>query len=168
VSTAATVISNLGTYNWNARVYDVLALASRLAAGVKNRGNVLRIAYHLRNLNGSLGDLINIVNDAMDGKRQADPNAEPVTPQVLRSSADNLEQLHHTLDYLVEGSRRAGLMNNSLTAASVRGLLRHRDAVANLADWLDLAAQPQAVDDIFEKAKQEKERGELINLAEVE
>jgi hypothetical protein len=168
MSTAATVISNLGTYNWNARVYDALALASSLAATVKRRGHVLQLAYALHDLNGTLSEFLKIVNDGMEGKGKADPNAEPVTPQMLRSSADNLEQLYRTLDFVLEGSRRAGLMNNSLTAGSLRKIRRSLEPIANLADWFDLASQPEAMDKIFETAKREKERGELIDLAQVE
>jgi hypothetical protein len=168
MSTAATVISNLGTHNWNARVYDTLALASRLAAAVKNRGNVLRIAYRLHDLNKTVGEFIGVVNSAMNGELKPDPNAEAVTPEMLRSSADNFEQLYRTLDYIIEGSRRAGLTNNSLTAASVRGLQKHLDAIGNLADWFDLASQPEAVNQMFETAKQERERGDLIDLARVD
>ena len=113
-------------------------------------------------------EFVIIVNEAMEGKRNAGPNADPVTAQTLRSSADNLEQMYRTLDYIVEGARRAGLSNNSLTAGSVSGLQRNLDAIASLADWLDLAAQPDAVNGIFERAKQERERGELIDLAKTE
>lgn len=168
MSTAATVINSLGTYDWNARVYDVLALASRLAASVRDRGNVLRVAYHLRNANKNLTEFLGIVNDAMEGKRKPDPNAEPVSIQTMRSSADNLEQLYRTLEYVVEGCRRAGLMNNSLTAGSLREIQRQLDPIANLADWLDLAAQPEAVDKIFQATEQEKEEGRLIDLTQVE
>jgi len=168
VSTAAAVIENLGTYNWNARVYNVLALASQMAAAVKSRGNVMRLAYHLRSLNNHVSEFIGIVNDAMEGKRKPDPNTDSVTAQTIRSSADNLEQMYHTLDYIVEGARRAGLTNNSLTAGSVRGIQRNLEAIANLADWFDLAAQPEAVSEIFQRAKQEKDRGELVDLSQVE
>lgn len=168
MSTAATVISNLGTHNWNARVYDVLALASRLAAAVKNRSNVLRIAYSLHDLNKTVEKFIGTVNSAMTGELKSDPNAEAVTPETLRSNADNFESLYRTLDYIVEGSRRAGLTNNSLTAASVRGLQKNLEAIGNLADWFDLASQPEAINQIFETAEREKERGDLIDLARVD
>ena len=76
--------------------------------------------------------------------------------------------MYRTLDYLVEGARRAGLTNNSLTAGSIKGLQRNLETIASLADWLDLAAQPDAVNGIFERTKLERERGELIDLANVE
>lgn len=168
MSTAATVISNLGTHNWNARVYDTLALASRLAAAVKNRSNVLRIAYSLHDLNKTVEQFIDTVNSAMNGELKPNPTAEAVTPETLRSNADNFENLYRTLEYILEGSRRAGLTNNSLTAASVRGLQKHLDAIGNLADWFDLASQPEEVGKIFDRAKQEKERGDLIDLARID
>jgi hypothetical protein len=168
MSSAAAVIGNLGTHNWNARVYNVLALASQMAATVKNRGNVIRLAYHLRNLNNHVTEFVGTVNDAMEGKRKPDPNADPVTAQTIRSSADNLEEMYRTLDYVVEAARRAGLTNNSLTAGPVRSIQQNLEAIANLADWLDLAAQPEAVNEIFERTKRERDRGELIDLTEVE
>jgi hypothetical protein len=60
------------------------------------------------------------------------------------------------------------LGNNSLTAGSIRGIERRLDAIANLADWFDLASQPEEVSKIFQGAEQERERGELIDLAKVE
>lgn len=168
MSTAVAVISSLGTYNWNARLYNVLALSSQLAAAIKNRGSVFRVAYHLRNLNNSLAEFVTIVNETMEGKRKVDPNADPVTAGTLRSTADNLEQMYRTLDYVVEGARRAGLANNSLTSGSVSGIQRNLDSIASLADWFDLAAQPEAVNEIFANAKREREQGELMDLAQFE
>lgn len=168
MSTAATIIGNLGTYTLSAQVYDALALASRLAAAVKNRSSALQTAYHLRRLDTRLAEFVDIVNRAMDGKVKLDPNAEPATPVMLRSHADNFEQLYRTLDYIVAGARRAGLTNNSLMAGSIRGIEHHLDAISNLADWFDLASQPEAITKIFNGAEQERERGELIDLAKVE
>jgi heme exporter protein D len=168
VNTAAVVIGNLGAYDWNARVYDTLALASRLAASVRDRANVLRIAYHLRELNKGLVRIREITNAAMEGKIKPNPNAEPVTRQTLRSNADNFEQMYRTLEYLLESLRRAGLANNSLTAASFRGLEGTIEPIANLADWFDVASQPEEVGRLFDRAKKERESGELIDLAQVE
>jgi hypothetical protein len=168
VSTAAIVISNVGTYTLSAQVYDALALASRLAADVKNRGSALRMAYHLHRLDSLVTEFVDIVNRAMDGKTKPDPSAEPVTSVMMRTHADNFEQLYRMLDFIVASARRAGLANHSLMAGSIRGIERHLDAIANLADWFDLAAQPEAVTRIFEGAEREMERGELIDLAKVE
>lgn len=108
MSTAAAVISNLGTYAISAQVYDALALASRLAAVVKNRGGALRMAYHLHRLDSQVAEFVSVVDRAMEGKLKPNPSAEPVTPVTLRSHADNLEQLYRTLDFIVTGARRAG------------------------------------------------------------
>ena len=168
MSSAAVIINTLGTYNWNARVYGTLTAASQLAASVKNRTNKLRIAYHLHRLNNTLMEFVQLIHTAMEGKLPANPGAEPVTPRVLRASADNLEQLHRTLEYIVEALRRAGMMNDSITAASLRGIQRNIEQIASVADWFDLASQLPEVTEIFDRAKQEKERGELIDLTQVD
>lgn len=172
MSIAEAVISNLGPYDWNAQVYKALALASDLAAAIKNRGNMILVAYRLREVNKSLETLIELVNSSMKSeapKRETKLcSAKHVTPQVLRSNADNFEQMFRTLEYVAEGLRRAGLANNSLTASSVRNLEKFLDPIANLADWFDVASQPEAVERIFEKARKERENGELTDLAQVE
>lgn len=164
MSAPATVLNAVGTFDWNTRIYGTLTAVSRLAGNIKNRANVLKLAYQLHDANRHLNEFFEIVNAAMEGKIPARPNEPLPTPQRLCATADNLEQLYRTLDYVCESWRRVGLMNNSLTAGSLRSLHRHAEAIANLADWFDLVSQPQNVTEIFDKAERERERGELVDL----
>lgn len=168
MSTAAAIINNFGTYDWDAHVYGVLSSASRLAVNVSNQANVIRIAYRLHKVDSELTRFFGKVDAAMQGKSHADPKAEPPTPESLRATADNLEHLYRTLDYVYESLRRVGLTNNSLTAAYLRNIHRHGESILDLADWFEVTAQADQVESIFDRAKQQKERGELVNLAEVE
>jgi hypothetical protein len=82
--------------------------------------------------------------------------------------AAGFEHLYHTLDYVYDALKRVGLTNNSLTAGSLASIHRRSEAIANLADWFDVVSEPQEIEGIFQRAKQEKESGELIDLAQVE
>ncbi len=169
MNTSDVILDNFRSYEWNARMYGVLSAASRVAATVKNRTNVIKLAYRLRTLNKLVTDIVDNVNAGMEGKLPPPAKDEkPLTPQQIREQADRFEHLHRMLEYIYESLRRVGLTNNSLTAASLSSIHRHTDAIANFADWLDLASQPEQVESLFTRAKQEKERGELIDLAQVE
>jgi hypothetical protein len=164
----AGAISNaFGTYDWDAQVYGALSVASRVAATVKNRANVLRIAYHLHGLNKTLTNFFETVHATMEGKKPVDPSAKPVTPERLRSIADNLEHLHRIIEYVYESLRRAGLTNNSLTAGSLQSIRKYGEELLSLADWFELMSEPQQVKAIFDRAEQESERGEIHDLNQV-
>lgn len=169
MNNAEAILDNFRSYEWNARMYGVLSAASRVAATVKNRANVIKLAYHLRNLNKLVTEMVENVNAGMEGKLPApSTNESPMTPRQIREQADRFEHLHRMLEYIYESLRRAGLTNNSLTAGSLLSIHRQTATVADFADWLDLASQSDQVDSLFNRAKQEKERGELIDLAQVE
>jgi hypothetical protein len=167
VNNAAAVLDNVGTYEWNEKVYSALSLASRVASSIKNRANAFKLAYNLYSLNGLLVKFLTTVHDGAQGKLPTNPDAEPVTPKRLRDAADQLENLFHTLDYIYEGCRRAGLTNNSLTAASVNSIHRQSEELAVLADWCAVLSQPDEVDVIFERAKDQRENGELLGFSQV-
>jgi hypothetical protein len=156
----------LAGYDFSAEVYGTLSLASRMASTMKNRANVLRLAYNLHNVNRKLQSLFDTVDEAVTGKRQPaqTKNQEPPTPARLRASADSLEELARTIDYVLEASRRVGLCNNSLTAGPLRKFKAYRERLVDLADWLELIAEPKATAELFARAAQERERGEMFDL----
>lgn len=172
MSTAATVIQRLDTYELDSRLYGVLTIASRLAASVKSRTNVLHLAYGFHKTNRSLDEMFDKIQKAADevatGTISQDANSEPVTPQRLRQVSDNLTHLHQTLAYVIEATRRAGLFNNSLTANSLRRMKELSERLLDLADWCEVAAETEHVNIAFERAHEEKMRGDIFNLDQVE
>jgi len=164
---ATTIANAFGTYDWDAQVYEALSVASRVAASVKNRANVLRLAYRLYVLSNSLNVFLDTVHATMEGRKPVDPNAEPLTPERLKSTADNLIHLHRTIEYIYEGLRRVGLTNNSLTAGSLRSINKNGPELLDLADWLELLASPKEFEAIFERAEHERESGELYDIDQV-
>jgi hypothetical protein len=168
MATAATVIQSLETYEWNTQLYGVLSVASRLAVAVKKKGHVLRLSLAFRKANHCLESMFEKVRMVMDGKIPVNPNTEPVTPQVIRRTYDTLIHLHQTMKYISESCERAGLGNNSLTASALRKFHIHQEAILDLADWFEVASEPEQIIQIFDRAKREIEQGDVFDLDSVE
>jgi hypothetical protein len=115
-----------------------------------------------------LAEMLSNVHDSLEDKLPATPPAEPITPQRIQEAGDNLARLARMLEYLYEQSKRAGLTNNSLTAGSLNGIRKRVEQVKDLADWFDTAAHSEEVDAIFARSKEERERGEIFDLPQVE
>lgn len=161
------VIQTLNSPEWNADFYGALSSLSRVAAAVKNKATVIRVAYALYGGNRALRSVFQKVDAAMEGTVKPLPDAEIPTPQRLLDTADKLMKVSRDIEYVYESLRRAGLTNNSLTAGSLAVLHAYRDRVEDLADWFDLTAQSDAVRAIFERATAERERGEIVDLEPV-
>ncbi|MGB2677447.1 MAG: hypothetical protein WAN12_10240 [Candidatus Acidiferrum sp.] len=161
------VIRALDSPEWNADVYGALSSLSRLAAAVKNRGTVIRLAYSLYSANRALKSLFEKVDAAMSGGLKSEPGAEVPTPQRLLDSADKLMKLSRDIDYIYELLRRVGLTNNSLTAGNLTKIRSYRGQIEDLADWFELMAQSDEVKAIFERASGERGRGEIFDLEPV-
>jgi hypothetical protein len=52
-------------------------------------------------------------------------------------------------------------------AGSIRSINNYNDEVLELSELLDLSRQSEVVKSIYNRAKAEKERGELFDLSEV-
>lgn len=161
------VIRALDSPEWNADFYGALSSISRLAAAVKSKVNVLRVAYSLNSLNRSLKSLFVKADAAMDGKLAPELMGEVPTPQRLLDASDKLMKASRDIAYLYELLRRVGLTNNSLTAGNLKRVWAYRERIEDLADWFELTAQSDEVNAIFDRASREKERGEIFDLERV-
>ncbi len=164
-STAAIINQS---FEWDADLYGALSAASKLAAAMKSRANRFIVALTLRKVASTLDELFRMVDNAMQGKIPADPNAEPITPQRLRATADSLGQLHRSLEYACGAMKRAGLTNGTLTAGSIKRIQARSQAILDLAYWFETLAQPEEFEAIFKRAAEERERGAFVDLAEIE
>ena len=167
MATAATFLTIIGPDEWDTRVYGALYTASRLSLAVRTRANTLRLAYSFHKVNRLLGEMLSNVYDAVEGKHPV-PDVEPITPRRLEEASQNVDRLARMLEHLCEQAKKAGLTNNSLTAGSLDGIRKRVEELKDLADWFDTAAHPEEVDSIFARAKQERERGELFDLSQVD
>lgn len=164
------VINAFGTSNLDVKSFDMLSLASRLAAATINRANTLRLAYSFYSLNRSLLDFLDESHAIIQGKEKPPASGaapEPTTPERMRITADNMENVHRMIEYIYELGKRARLTNNSLTAGSLESLRRNGEELLDFADWLELMADPNQHKSVFERAEQEKESGEMYDLTQV-
>jgi hypothetical protein len=160
----------LGSSDLTAQVYDNLSLAARLAAGVKNRANSWAYSRWLHNYDRKLAELVDNIHALIEGRKKlprVEQDAEPITPEGMRETADNLEHMSRMIDYVYESSRRAGLTNNSRTAAPLRRLQKNSEELRDFADWIETSLATKHNEEMFSRAAREKESGEVYDLSEV-
>lgn len=164
MGTPALVLSRFDSDNWNAEFYSVMALASRLALLVKSHAQVVTLAIRLRRLDAGLRRLFS------EGvyKTLESPQVEAVDPEKVREGIITLRRLNRTLDTIIIASKHIGLTNNSLTAGSLSNIEHWREELVELADLAELTYSEGVIQSIFDRAAQEKERGELYDLDQVE
>jgi len=168
VSVKVATLNDFGSDSWNAEVYGSLSVASRISSMVKTKTQIIQLAYLLHSLNGRLKSLFNDIQEKIDNPSNFEPPAEPATPEQFKKAIDTLRELSTTLFNIYERSKRARLTNNSLIAGSLSRLHTYSEDLCELADWLEMIQKPEAIEAIFDRAKQETERGEVFDLSRVE
>jgi hypothetical protein len=168
---AATIVQGLVSAEASVEIYDAVASVStvgKLAAAARNKLHVTRIAMSLRRANRSLKSLLDLVDDVQSGKRLMKEASEPVSLQQIQNTIENLDHICRTIDFLYESMRRVGLTNNSLVAGALNSFKAYSEPLKDLVDWLDVLSKPEYFKSVFDRAKLERERGELVDLAEIE
>jgi hypothetical protein len=165
MASAAVVLTNLGSDQWDAEVYAVLSMASRLAALVKSRAQTVRLGYKFWQLNSLLGSFFQEVRNSMEGHA---PKDDSITPERIEQSIRSLRQMHSKIEALYEAARRARLTNNSLLAMPLRSVHTYSDDILELAELLEAYQNSEGVEAVFDRSAQERARGEVYDIAEVE
>jgi hypothetical protein len=168
VNTAYAVIGNFGSLDWNASIYDALSGVSKLAVSVRDKANVLSLAYGMHKVNKKLAEFFKRSDGLMDGSIKPDPNPRPVTKEDVLTMGYTLNKIHQTLSQNIEAMTRVGLQNNSLTASSLLKMSHYNERVLDLADWVEAVQLKEYTNEVFDRAHLEIERGELFDLAQVE
>jgi hypothetical protein len=166
MTTATAIISNLTSDEFSGDVYEALSVTAQVAAFVTRRANVIRISHGLYKTNKLVKSLLDLVDDAISGKREL--VEKQTTRQDVQRVAENLDHLVRTIEYLYESLRRAQLTNNSIVAGPLATLHSAIEPLKDIADWADLSAKPQELASILARAKVERERGEMYEMKRVE
>lgn len=164
MSAAVTVLGNIEEDLWYASVYGMMALASRLSALVKDRVAVVKLAYHIRRLDSTLSNFFVEIRKAVE---KGMPKGRDVTPKNIAKACESLDKLHDILDKFHEVCKRARLTNNSLMAGTINSINNYNDEILELSQLLKLSLHPEVIKSIYNRAKAEKERGEIFDLSEV-
>ena len=147
---------------WYADLYGVMSAAYRISAIIKNRA-ALKIAYHLRRIDTVLAKMFKEIHAAIE----RNPKAEAVRPGEVQEALQALEKLHRVLARLLHISKGARLTNNSLMAQSLHNIANWNEEVAELIEVIQLSLHAEVPEVLYQRAKTERERGEVFDLSEV-
>jgi hypothetical protein len=101
----------------------------------------------------------------MEGEK---PKDDSITPERIEESIRSLRQIHIKIETLYEAARRARLTNNSLLAMPLRSVHTYGDDILELAELLEAYQHSEGVEAMFDRSAEERARGEVYDIAEVE
>ncbi|MGD1101783.1 MAG: hypothetical protein ABSA59_06915 [Terriglobia bacterium] len=165
MSLAVSVLNSFGNDRWNADVYDIMALASRLSSLVKDRSKTINIVYRLFSLNSKLNELFKELYARLEGRIRDDGS---ITPEQVQDAIHSLLKLHGLLEILFEVGRRSRLTNNSLTAGLLNSIHVYSEEMLELAQVVELARDKNHLNAIYERASKEREHGDVFDVSQVE
>jgi hypothetical protein len=167
MGSAAAVLQTFQTDEWNAEIYGALSVVSNVVVSVKNKANILHIAYSLHKCNKQLQLIFDKIHAVSEGKVRAEKPAEPISEERAREGIRELIRLYRKVEYLYASLRTAGLTNNSITSGQLLKLRSHGETILDLADWLETHFNTEEVNGIFARASDERTRGEIYDLEQV-
>jgi hypothetical protein len=164
------VLDTIGSYQWNADVYGSLSVASRLAAIIKERSAFIKLSYDLRRLNSKINGFLDQFHGIMEGRIPPSQNAvsEPLTPERHENAIRLMRQLSAVLADVYLSAKRKRYTNNSLVAGPLSTLHQNAETISEMADWLVMALHPEGFEQVFDRANQERERGEVFDIGQVQ
>ncbi len=170
MSASAAALATISSDHWNADVYGSLSVAFQIAALVKHRAQVIRVAFIVRRFSNSVGDSIDLLHAVMQGKAvpPSDSSSEPMTPERGQNAVRMLRDLSNAMDEIYDKAKWHGLTNYSLVAGSFLKLQGQAERILEIADWLELILEPESIESLFDRARAEQEQGEVYNLSQVE
>jgi hypothetical protein len=167
MSAASAVVQSLNSDEFSTELYDSVSLAAALAKIVTSRAQVFRMANSLRKTSRSVQKVLDLVNDVLTGKRKIEAELKDESPRRIQDAIDGLDHISRMLDYACEGMSRARLTNNSLTAGTIATLRKQNEELKDIVDWLDAFSKKEELKTIFDRARSERDSGDLIDLTQV-
>jgi len=164
VSASAIALAGVGKDQWNASVYGSLSVASRIASAVRDRSRAFQVALLLRKQNKQLAEFLEGVHLRIEGKIPVEPSAEPLSHEKAENALRSLRELSAQLFGIYQEAKAKRLTNHSLLAGGLSRIRIYSEDIAELADWLEGALDPKAVEDVFERARKETEEGNIFDI----
>lgn len=127
---------------WNLQYHELMAAILRASATIKREVSIFGIAPRLW---GVARDLKNIVplQKHLYGLMLELPDGT-IDDAIIRDSVKSTGDLVRSIEGLLDTAKRRGLMNRTLTAASLETIRRHGEEIAEHLDVLRLSIDPEA------------------------
>jgi len=161
--------SFVGSDLWNAEVYGTLSVASRTTATIKNAQHLLHTRWSYMRLNRHMDTLLESFYSIFDRAQRGalTPAKENATPEQIQKSVESLWNLHHSVQCVYDLSVRKGLKKKILLSAQVEQLAQSKERLLDVIQWVTEMSNPEdvrAIDDFFNMAAEELERGETVTV----
>lgn len=164
----------IGSDGWNVAVYSTVSTASGVYAATSALNSGLQrmyLAVRLRGLSSQISSFLDHV--CAEGSKAQTAGPEPAqtpTREQLEEAAKSLEHLYEIVTGMYRTAQRKGLTNSSLTAGPLRIIRRRSEEFLDLADWVRtfLEHTPSELEEIFAGGRAALERGDVVDLAQIE
>jgi len=170
---SATIAIEVGSDLWNARLFAGLALASELAAFLKQPSRAAssltankKSCKQLDELNRSVDEMLTAFDRAIE-RQQPDsvPSSAP-TIEDYRSARDFVLRLHAlcaSVPVLQEGVRTSPSVQNGIAQLQVNA-----ERLLDLADWLDAMSTPEEIEARFRALEEDMAKGDIVPWSAVQ
>jgi len=154
----------VGSDSWNADAYGALSVTYRISSYIRQHSVARNLAGKLWNIDRRLAKVMEDIYAAAEHP-PAVPEPMP-SPERLTAAIGALRNIHTAVEELYGNLQIKGLTNQSLIATPLMSLRSHADDILDLAEWLELAMNPE-VENVFAKSLEDYRRGEFVSLESI-
>lgn len=151
---------------WRADVHKSASLALRLSAAVQNHAWVMALAADVWCLDFALRKVIEQVYVDYEHRIESGIPAEPVSDEAIAEALASTRALCNTIDRVYEKARAGGLTNRRMVGAAFNSIRLRSDELRELVEAAELSMNPE-VDKMFDRTREEFERGEVFDLTAI-
>ncbi len=155
-----------GLWQWKQEANGTASMVSRVARAVSGRAWYLFIAADVWLLDRSLKSFLNDIYECIEKPKPRAKDAEPVTDEAILELTESFRSLYRDIDRLHSLAKRAGLTNTTLTGAAFNSVRLRAEDVLDLAETIEMLVKG-STKAIFERALEERRRGEVYSLDQI-
>jgi hypothetical protein len=157
-------INQLGSDDWNAKAYQAVAVAYRIAAAARST----TVSYVLSRKLWNLDKRLKLIQEEFYKPPQAD-RPRPQRDQI-EAGIKAVKALHETFEHLANTMRSKGLYNQSLLSSPMNSAMGRIEDIVEFAHTVEVSLDPEetaAVDAVFDEALGELQRGETLSMESI-
>jgi len=155
-------VSPLASDSWKSVAFDAVALVYSIAGAVKSARNAHIVSRKLWSLDRQIKEVQAVFYRPATKEMLAN-----VTPEGVRGGIEAVRALNSSFENLHSALRAKGLLNHTKIAAPLSSVMESLADLAEFAEAADLSIDERKraeVDEIFDRALEELQRGETVEI----